>query len=209
MSSEETKIIKPIDLQHYGIHEHEEFFDFHEMQEFAYIINLGGDYYKIGFTRNINQRLRAFMKTNPFFADLSQIVLLVHPEWLAEERQFWRRGSGPYRPIKRFRGSSYHGSDARWIEKKCHKWCIEKGYNYDSLRACEGLSSEIFKLSQSALKELLEYMQKEGVAFLHHLQVRELACDGEDEHYDAVPGRGGRSGRPLLNLLEHRKEIRQ
>ena len=110
-----------------------------------YILHLGGDFYKIGSTRNISKRIRGFQTSNPFIAGEESIVAAI--------------------PIHEKNALDYLGRPKRYghrvLEHRLHKFCRKQLWELDGYK--DGInhkhnSSEIFRMAPENLETLLDYI---------------------------------------------------
>ena len=107
----------------------------------VYIVNVGENYYKIGKTTNIRDRIKHFQASNPYIAGKSLKELIVAILTPAE-----------YDTRNRIEPT------ASMLEVFIHDTLRSKGLNLIS----KGSGSEMFKLSEGDLRDLYETLLKNG-----------------------------------------------
>lgn len=108
----------------------------------VYIVNVGENYYKIGKTTNIRDRIKQFQASNPYIAGKSLKELIVA---ILTPAEYDRRNR--IQPT------------ASMLEVFIHDTLYSKGLNLIS-KGCSG--SEIFRLSEDDLRDLYEVLLKNG-----------------------------------------------
>ena len=130
-------------------------------QEFLYVISFGENYYKIGVTRNLPQRFKQFQIGNPFVKNENQLIAV------CIQKQPEDRKSEVF-VVNTWGGSTtaYSNPTMRYQEREVHKWCIERGYNYDLLKEGDTkkrLMSETFVMPPKGLKDMLDFIGMNSV----------------------------------------------